>query len=103
MADTLKIAQDTVKELENNKNGAVSYTIETMDEYRDIISSMLSTAIYTKMKERSFTNDQIGKLMEFSISYGIDLFDNAKSFKYKDICDEVEKYINENLVEYEEE
>lgn len=103
MVDTLKIAQDTVKELENSKNGAASYTIETMDEYRDIISSMLSTAIYTKMKERSFTNDQIGKLMEFSISYGIDLFDNAKSFKYKDICYEVEKYINENLVEYEEE
>ena len=64
-------------------NAKYDYFCEDLNEYRDLIASMASTKAFVKIDEHDLDKNQAWKLIEWAISYSIDLYSSRKPFSYK--------------------
>lgn len=70
-----------------------TYVCENEDEYKEMLSSFVTTKSYAKIKEHNLNENQSWKLMEWAINYAINLYENKQPLNYNMMDNDFESHI----------
>ncbi len=69
------------------------YACNSVDEYKELLSSFVATKAYDKIKEHKLNENQLCKLMEWAINYAINIFEKKDPFNYGMMDNDFESHL----------
>jgi len=69
------------------------YVCNSLDEYKELLSSFVATKAYNKIKEHELNENQAWRLMEWAINYAINLYENRQTINYNMMDNDFESYL----------
>lgn len=70
------------------------YVCDSVDEYKELLSSFVATKAHSKIKEHELNENQACKLMEWSINYAINLYEKGETLNYNDMDLDFENHLS---------
>lgn len=71
----------------------MDYFCETNDEYKELLSSFVTTKAYAKAHEHKLNEEQTWRLMEWAINYAINIFEKKEPFNYNMMDNDFESHL----------